>query len=88
MTGKSYNLVPEWHLREKMKEAGILRVSEFHRKIKLVDPGSVNFAQFNSLIDKPPARLTLRTIIAMAIVLRCQIGDILGVDPANFVEME
>ena len=80
------NLVPVWRVRERMAAAGFTSVSALHREIKKIDADSVNFAQFVTLIDQPPARLTLRTVTALAIALRCQIGDFLGVDPANFDE--
>ena len=83
---KPKNLTPVWRLRERMNLAGFRSASELHREIKKLDPDSINFAQFATLIDQPPARLTLRTITALAIVLKCQVGDILGVDPANFEE--
>ena len=80
------NLTPIWRLRERMHLAGFNSASELHREVKRIDPDSINFAQFATLIDQPPARLTLRTITALAVALKCQIGDILGVDPANFEE--
>lgn len=69
-----------------MLAAGFTSASALHREILKIDPDSVKFAQFVTLIDKPPARLTLRTVTALAIVLKCQIGDFLGVDPANYEE--
>ena len=79
-TKTQINLAPVWRLRERMRIAGIQTASELHREIKKIDSSSVNFAQFATLVDKPPARLTLRTVTALATVLQCQIGDILGVD--------
>lgn len=86
MIFQAAQLAPVWRLRERMKIAEIHSASELHRRLRKTDPGSIHFAQLATLIDKPPARLTLRTITALAIVLKCQIGDILGVDPANFEE--
>ncbi len=69
-----------------MHAAGFRSASALHRELKKLDQASVSFSQFVTLIDKPPARLTLRTITALATILKCQVGDILEVDPANFDE--
>ena len=87
-TRPPFNFTPVWRLREQMTRAGYQSASELHRDLKKLDPDSINFAQFATLIDQPPARLTLRTITALAILLKCQVGDILGVDPANFDKVE
>ena len=67
---KPKNLTPVWRLRERMNLAGFRSASELHREIKKLDPDSINFAQFATLIDEPPACLTLRTITALAMPAR------------------
>lgn len=71
-----------WRIRERMSTAGIKSASELHRRLKRVDAQSVNFAQFARFVDEPPARINLRTLLGVAVVLDCGIGDLVGVSPA------
>ena len=72
-----------WKVRERMVAAKIPSVSELHRKMRALDPETVCFAQFADIIDVPPARLNLRTLLGLALVLECKIEDVMDVGPAQ-----
>ena len=72
-----------WKVRERMEVANIPSVSELHRKMRALDPETVCFAQFADIIDVPPARLNLRTLLSLALVLGCKIEDVMDVGPAQ-----
>lgn len=74
-----------WRLRECMQKAKIDSASELHRRIKLVDPNAINYAQLARMIDTPPARLNLNTLTVLTIVLSCRVSDILDVPPPSDV---
>lgn len=74
---------PIWRLRTCMTVAGITTAIELHKKLRAVDNETIRYAQLARIIDHPPARLSLRTLVGLTIVLDCQVGDILDVGPAT-----
>lgn len=72
-----------WRLRECMKAAGIDSATELHRRITAIDKNAIKYAQLARIVDKPPARLNLQTLVVLTIVLGCRVGDILDVPPAS-----
>ncbi|MBZ0094560.1 MAG: helix-turn-helix transcriptional regulator [Sulfuricella sp.] len=76
-----HNRAPVWTLRQRMKDCGIRTATDLHNRLKNVDPNAVGFAQFARIIDQPPARLNLRTLVGLTIVLDCKVADLLDVGP-------
>ncbi len=70
-----------WRLRECMKAANIETVTELHNRIQAVDPDAIKYAQLARIVDTPPARLNLQTLMVLTIVLGCRPGDILDPRP-------
>lgn len=75
-----------WRLRERMATAGITTAKELHKKLQRIDANTINYAQVARIIDHPPARLNLRTLVGLTIVLDCRVGDVLDVGPDNQLE--
>ena len=73
-------------LRQCMQAAGITSVAELHEKIRKLDPKSVKYAQLARMIDSPPARLNLKTLTLLTVVLGCRVSDILDVGPDTQLE--
>lgn len=69
----------KWRVRELMDQAHIPTVVELHERLKAVDPDSVNFTRLAQIVDAMPSRLTGRTLLGLAIVFNCTIGDIVCV---------
>lgn len=72
-----------WHLRERMDQAGIPSVRELYRRFcqlrfneAAAEKEPVKFSQFLKVIKAPPERINLRTLLGLAIVLDCAIGDL------------
>ena len=70
-----------WRLRECMQRAKIDSALELHRRMKMVDPAVIKYAQLARMIDSPPIRLNLDTLTVLTIVLSCKVSDILDVPP-------
>ncbi|HQX07447.1 MAG TPA: helix-turn-helix transcriptional regulator [Zoogloea sp.] len=79
----SLNYPVTWRLRECMQKAKIDSALELHRRMKLVDPKVINYAQLARMIDTPPARLNLQTLTVLTVVLSCKVSDIMDVPPAK-----
>jgi len=67
----------EWRLRDVMKARGISSAIELHRRLKAVDPDSINHVQLTKLVKKAPARISLRVLLGLVIVLDCEVNDLL-----------
>lgn len=73
-----------WRLRECMTAAGIMTTRELHKKLHMIDPDCVQYTQLARMTSpEPPARLNLRTLVALTIALKCQITDVLDVGADN-----
>jgi len=81
----SLNFPITWRLRECMAKAKIDSALELHRRMKLVDQNVINYAQLARMIDTPPARLNLQTLMVLTVVLSCRVSDILDVPPPSDV---
>ncbi len=66
-----------WRLRERMDAANIKSITELHRRIRAIAPDAIKYARLARIVDTPPARLSLRTLAALTLVLDCRPGDIL-----------
>jgi len=77
----SLNFPITWRLRECMQKAKIDSARELHRRIKLIHPKAINYAQLARMIDTPPARLNLHTLSVLTVVLSCKVSDIMDVPP-------
>ena len=75
-----------WRLAACMKAAGIASVRDLHEKIKTIDPESLDYSSVARMISQPPARLNLRMLVTLTIVLRCSVTDILDVGPDQLTE--
>lgn len=73
-----------WRIRAQMARCEIDSVAELHRRLKAFDPGGINYAQFCRFIDGVPARISARTLLALTIILRCGVGELLVVEPCPF----
>jgi hypothetical protein len=73
----------DWRVQERMKEVGIRSIAELHAKVKDIDPGAVEYSRFSPVVQKLPARLTVRTLLAIALALNCDVGDLLRVRPTQ-----
>lgn len=80
---KVQNRAVIWRLAECMKAAGIQSVRDLHEKMNKIDGESVEYSSMARMISEPPARLNLRTLVTLTIVLRCSVTDILDVGPVN-----
>lgn len=81
LTVKNQTVV--WRLQECMSAAGISTVRDLHKKLQSVDGESVDYTSLARMISQPPARLNLRTLVTLTIVLGCAVTDILDVGPVN-----
>ncbi len=81
----SLNFPVTWRLRECMQKAKIDSALELHRRMKLVDQNVINYAQLARMIDTPPARLNLQTLMVLTVVLSCKVSDIMDVPPPDAV---
>ena len=68
-----------------MQKAKIDSALELHRRMKLVDQNVINYAQLARMIDTPPARLNLQTLMVLTVVLSCKVSDIMDVPPPDAV---
>ena len=75
-----------WRLRQCMQAAGIASVTELHAKLRKLDPSAVKYAQLARMIDSPPARLNLKTLTLLTVVLGCRVSDILDAGPETQLE--
>ena len=75
-----------WRLRQCMQAAGISSVSELHEKMRNLDTDTVKYAQLARMIDSPPARLNLKTLTLLTVVLGCRVSDILDAGPETQLE--
>ena len=75
--------VLSWRLAECMKAAGIASARDLYEKIKTIKPESLDYSYSSvaRMISQPPARLNLRMLVILTIVLRCSVTDILDVGP-------
>ena len=75
-----------WRLRQCMQAAGISSVAELHEKMRNLDTDTVKYAQLARMIDSPPARLNLKTLTLLTVVLGCRVSDILDAGPETQLE--
>ena len=75
-----------WRLRQCMQAAGISSVAELHEKMRNLDTDTVKYAQLARMIDSPPARLNLKTLTLLTVVLGCRVSDILDAGPDTQLE--
>lgn len=71
----------QWRLRERMNAVGIHTATDLHERLKRLDDGAVQYAQLARMIHQPPARLNLRTLELLTIVLGCGVGELLAAGP-------
>lgn len=75
--------VLEWRVRQLMAAAGIRSAAELHRRLKEVDPDCVQFVQFCKIVKRAPALINSRTLLGLALVFGCEIGDIVRIREAR-----
>lgn len=70
-----------WDIRPLMRRQGIPSVRELHRRLKTLDPGAIELARLAQFVKRPPARISLRTLVGLCQVLDCEISNIVGIMP-------
>lgn len=75
-----------WRLEERMRVAKFASVLDLHEKLKKIDSKCVAYPSLARMISQPPARLNLRTLVALTVALDCSVADILDVGPAKPAE--
>lgn len=71
----------QWRLRECMNAAGVRTATDLYERLKRLDDRAVQYAQVARMINKPPARLNLRTLELLMTVLGCRVSELLVAGP-------